>query len=143
MRAYFIPSVPTFISESWKSDGTYTKENWPSDAVLVTEEETAKYWMTIPPDGKKLGTVDGKPAWVDIPPPTREELIATAENERQRLLAHADAMMLDWRTELMLGEISDTNRTNLSAWLTYKNTVKLVDVKTDPNHVSWPELPEA
>ncbi|HCD3440162.1 TPA: tail fiber assembly protein [Escherichia coli] len=143
MRAYFIPSVPTFISESWKSDGTYTKENWPSDAVLVTEEETAKYWMTIPPDGKKLGTVDEKPAWVDIPPPTREELIATAENERQRLLAHADAMMLDWRTELMLGEISDTNRTNLSAWLTYKNTVKLVDVKTDPNHVSWPELPEA
>lgn len=36
MKAYFVPSVPTFIPESWKSDGTYTKENWPSDAVLVT-----------------------------------------------------------------------------------------------------------
>lgn len=142
MRAYFIPSVPTFISESWKNDGTYTKEKWPSDAVLVTEEETAEYWMTIPPDGKKLGAVDGKPAWVDIPPPTREELIATAENERQRLLTRADAMMLDWRTELMLGEISDTNRAKLSEWLAYKNEVKAVDVTTDPEHVSWPAAPE-
>ena len=143
MRAYFIPSVPTFISESWKSDGTYTKENWPSDAVLVTEEETAEYWMTIPPDGKKLGAVDGKPAWVDIPPQTREELITTAENERQRLLAHADAMMLDWRTELMLGEISDANKATLSEWLAYKNDVKSVDVTIDPEHVSWPVPPEA
>lgn len=143
MRAYFIPSVPTFIPESWKSDGTYTKENWPSDAVLVTEEEAAEYWMTTPPDGKKLGAVDGKPAWVDIPPRTREELIKDAENERKRLLANADKIMIDWRTELMLGEISDDNRDKLSAWLSYKNQVKAVDVTTDPEHVSWPVPPEA
>nr|DAN87494.1 MAG TPA: tail fiber assembly protein [Caudoviricetes sp.] len=142
MKAYFVPSVPTFIPESWKSDGTYTKENWPSDAVLVTEEEAAEYWMVAPPDGKKLGAVDGKPAWVDIPPPTREELIVTAENERQRLLARADAIMLDWRTELMLGEISDANKAKLSAWLDYKNEVKAVDVTTDPDNVNWPQPPE-
>lgn len=141
MRAYFIPSVPTFIPESWKSDGTYTKENWPSDAVLVTEEEAAEYWMTAPPDGKKLGAVDDKPAWVDIPPRTREELIKDAENERQRLMANADKIMIDWRTELMLGEISDDNRDKLSAWLAYKNQVKAVDVTTDPEHVSWPAAP--
>lgn len=99
--------------------------------------------MTTPPDGKKLGAVDDKPAWVDIPPQTREELITTAENERQRLLAHADAMMLDWRTELMLGEISDANKATLSAWLAYKNDVKSVDVTIDPEHVSWPVPPEA
>lgn len=68
MRAYFIPSVPTFIPESWKNDGTYTEENWPSDAVLLTEEETAEYWMVTPPEGKKLDAVNGRPAWVDIPP---------------------------------------------------------------------------
>ena len=116
--------------------------NWPDDLIEIDHELHLQFCGTAP-SGKKLGAVNGMPGWVDIPPPTREELIATAENERQRLLAHADAMMLDWRTELMLGEISDTNRTNLSAWLTYKNTVKLVDVKTDPNHVIWPELPEA
>ena len=77
------------------------------------------------------------------PPPTHEQLIQAAENERQRLLSAADAIMLDWRTELMLGEISDANRAKLSAWLLYKNQVKAVDVTTDPEHVNWPVPPGA
>ncbi|MFV9377757.1 tail fiber assembly protein [Citrobacter portucalensis] len=76
------------------------------------------------------------------PPPTHEELIQTAEFERERLLKHADEVMLDWRTELMLGEISDANRAKLSAWQAYKNKVKSVDVTTDPDHVNWPVPPE-
>lgn len=76
------------------------------------------------------------------PPPTHEELIQLAENKRQQLLSHADAIMLDWRTELLLGEISDTNREKLSAWLAYKNEVKAVDVITDPKNVNWPVPPE-
>ncbi|EJQ0139020.1 tail fiber assembly protein [Escherichia coli] len=76
------------------------------------------------------------------PPPTHEQLIQAAENERQRLLSAADAIMLDWRTELMLGEISDANRVKLSAWLAYKNEVKTVDVTTNPEHVNWPVIPE-
>lgn len=75
------------------------------------------------------------------PPPTHEELIQAAENERQRLLSAADAIMLDWRTELMLGEISDANRAKLSAWLAYKNEVKSWDIKTDPENVNWPVPP--
>lgn len=58
------------------------------------------------------------------------------------LLAKADATMIDWRTELMLGEISDDNMDKLSAWLAYKNQVKAVDVTTDPEHVIWPVPPE-
>ncbi|HDX4062146.1 TPA: tail fiber assembly protein [Citrobacter freundii] len=81
--------------------------------------------------------------WVTDTEAQHESAIMQAENERQRLLKHADAVMLDWRTELMLGEISDANRAKLSAWLAYKNEVKSVDVTTDPEHVSWPVLPEA
>lgn len=76
------------------------------------------------------------------PPPTHEQLFQAAENERQRLLAAADAVMLDWRTELMLGEISDANRAKLSAWQAYKNEVKAIDVTTDHEHVNWPVIPE-
>ncbi|EFA5112823.1 hypothetical protein E2926_18305 [Escherichia coli] len=47
-----------------------------------------------------------------------------------------------WRTELMLGEISDANRAKLSAWLTYKNDVKATDVTTDPENINWPVPPE-
>ncbi|HIH5453639.1 TPA: tail fiber assembly protein [Citrobacter freundii] len=74
------------------------------------------------------------------PPPTHEELIVAGEHVRLQLLAHADTIMLDWRTELMLGEISDANRAKLSAWLLYKNQVKAVDVTTYPE-INWPPEP--
>ncbi|EDR7169977.1 tail fiber assembly protein [Salmonella enterica subsp. houtenae] len=76
------------------------------------------------------------------PPPTHEELIQAAEFERERLLKHADDVMLDWRTELMLGEISDANREKLSVWLAYKNEIKSVDVTLDPEQVNWPMVPQ-
>lgn len=113
----------------------------PNDLTPASEAVFREFTAT-PSIGKmRVAGSDGLPAWGDIPPPTFEELIATAEHTRQQLLAHADAVMLDWRTELMLGEISDANRTKLSAWLAYKNEVKAVDVKTDPENFNWPTLP--
>ena len=76
------------------------------------------------------------------PPPTHEQLIQAAQNERQRLLSAADAIMLDWRTELMLGEISDANRAKLSAWLAYKNQVNAVDKnEAITEGFNWPNAP--
>ncbi|EMN0397582.1 TPA: tail fiber assembly protein [Citrobacter freundii] len=141
MKVYFAASIPAFIPAQWKEDGTYDDDTWPADAVLLSDEENELYWKQNPPAGKQLGAENGRPVWTDIPAPTKEELILTAENERQRLLKHADAVMLDWRTELMLGEISDANKAKLSAWLAYKNEVKSADVTTDPESVAWPEIP--
>lgn len=141
MNIYFSASIPAFIPAQWKEDGTYDDDTWPADAVLLSDEESELYWKQNPPAGKQLGTENGRPVWIDIPAPTKEELILTAENERQRLLKQADAVMLDWRTELMLGEISDANRGKLSAWLAYKNEVKTWDIKTDPENVNWPVPP--
>ncbi|MEN5016980.1 tail fiber assembly protein [Erwinia sp. Eh17-17] len=138
----FSPSVQAFYPQNMIDDGSYGNE-LPADLIGLTGDELVRYWKQTPPTGKCLGLISGRPAWVDIPSPTREELIATAEQRRQRLLAHADAIMADWRTELMLGEISDTNKGKLSAWLAYKNEVKSADVTTDPEHVNWPVPPEA
>ncbi|OUE72433.1 hypothetical protein AZ006_000592 [Citrobacter freundii] len=80
--------------------------------------------------------------WVTDTEAQHESAIMQAENERQRLLKHADAVMLDWRTELMLGEISDANRAKLSAWQAYKNEVKAVDVTINPENVNYPVPPE-
>ncbi|EPJ9671732.1 TPA: tail fiber assembly protein [Citrobacter freundii] len=124
--------------EAYEAAGTL-----PNDVIEVSDEVRNEYIFTQP-EGKKLGVNSkGYPAWIDVPPPTLDELIANAEQERQRLLDYADAVMLDWRTELMLGEIGEDNREKLSAWLAYKNDVKSVDVTTDPEHVSWPVPPEA
>ncbi|ENA79488.1 caudovirales tail fiber assembly family protein [Escherichia coli 2741950] len=119
-----------------------TNGSLPSDVIEVSDSVRNEYNFA-PPEGKQLSSSQNMPVWIDIPPATREELIAAAEQERQKLLAHADAVMLDWRTELMLGEISDANRAKLSAWLAYKNGVKSADVTTDPEHVNWPVPPEA
>ncbi|OSN01074.1 tail fiber assembly protein [Lonsdalea iberica] len=67
--------------------------------------------------------------------------IAEAEQRRQTLLTEADNVTSDWRVELMLGDISDDNKTKLSAWMAYKSAVNAVDVSTAPD-VSWPAQPD-
>ena len=122
----------------------YEEAGWKlADVVDVTYDAYLEFIEDRTLQGQvRIAGADGFPAWGDIPPPTHEELIAAAEQVRQQLLAHADATMLDWRTELMLGGISDANKEKLSAWLAYKNEVKSVDVSTDHAHVSWPVPPE-
>ncbi|ENB6165421.1 tail fiber assembly protein [Escherichia coli] len=116
--------------------------SWPENGVDV-DDETMAIYTSVAPKGKILGAdKDGNPTWLDIPPPNHEELIRIAENEQKRLLTHADAVMLDWRTELMLGEISDANKAKLSAWMAYKNEVKAIDATTAPEHVNWPVPPD-
>ncbi len=82
----------------------YIDAGWDlSDAIVISDNVRAEFGG-VWPQGKILSSVNGMPAWADIPPPTKEELIQAAEYERQQLHSHADGVMLDWRTELMLGE---------------------------------------
>lgn len=76
MQVYFSSSKLSFIPASWKTDGTYTDETWPSDAVLLTDDEQDIYWLNNPPEGKQLGSLDGRPVWVDIPSPPNEVLLS-------------------------------------------------------------------
>ena len=137
---YFDGAEKVFYPVSNKQ-GYIDAGTWPDSGVKVSADIYYIYGG-IPPEGRVLSAdKNGNPVWSAAPEPTKEELIQSAEQERQKLLAYADAVMLDWRTELMLGEISDANRAKLSAWLAYKNEVKSVDVTTDPEHVSWPVPP--
>ncbi len=140
MKAYFIPSIPSFISEDWRKDGTYTEESWPSDAVLVSEEEAETYWMTAPPEGKQLGAIKGKPAWIDIPPPSQDELIMAAERKRAFLLREAQETISLWQTELQLGIISDEDKASLITWVNYINALKSIDTSV-MEEIAWPEKP--
>ncbi|EJA9025051.1 tail fiber assembly protein [Escherichia coli] len=125
---YYSPSINGFPEQQTDDSIEISEEVW---RILLSEIYS----------GRELFNDGGVPA-TRVPQPTQEQVIAAAENERQRLLNYADTVMLDWRTELMLGEISDANRAKLSAWVAYKNKVKSVDVTTDPEHVNWPIPPE-
>ncbi|WP_341535898.1 tail fiber assembly protein [Edwardsiella tarda] len=57
------------------------------------------------------------------------------------LLDEANTITADWRTELVLGIISDGDKAKLTAWMEYIKAVKAVDTSTAPN-VAWPLKPE-
>ena len=114
---------------------------WPATGIEVDEEEFLQF--QTPPAGKvRVAGIDGHPAWGDIPPPARSELIARMEVERLRLMNAADFAMADWRTELALGEISDDDKTKLSAWMAYKRQVKAVSADDAiADDFEWPVKP--
>ena len=37
---------------------------WPDDAVEIREDVYASYALSVAPDGKRLGSEEGRPAWV-------------------------------------------------------------------------------
>lgn len=138
----FSASMNAFYANALRETLYEPTNTWPHDAVAVNNETAAVYMTPTAPAGKTLGSNKQLPAWVDIPKPTVDELIADFEAERIRLLVHADNIMADWRTELALGEISDIDKANLSAWIAYKKLVKEVKVESIiSDGVQWPPMP--
>ncbi|QBX80168.1 tail fiber assembly protein [Citrobacter tructae] len=127
---------PTSLEDAYRST-----EMWPATGIEVDEEEFLQF--QTPPAGKvRVAGIDGHPAWGDIPPPARSELIARMEVERLRLMNAADFAMADWRTELALGEISDDDKAKLSAWMAYKRQVKAVSAdEAITDDFEWPVKP--
>ncbi|EPJ5577296.1 tail fiber assembly protein [Citrobacter farmeri] len=133
---YYSPNENGFMPGNEK--GKYVNAGtWPGDAVEVDEATFATFTQT-PPEGKMLGAIDGLPAWVDLPLPTREEAIAAAEQKKSELLIAAQATIINWQSKLLLGVISDDEKTSLLAWLAYIDALNAVDT-ANPN---WPAHPE-
>ncbi|NVE45129.1 tail fiber assembly protein, partial [Escherichia coli] len=88
---------------------------WPDDGVIVSEEEHKKLFMDIPP-GKQIGTLNGKPALIDIPQPTKKELIAIAEVKKSQLREKADSE-ISWRQDAVDADIAtDEETSTLTEW---------------------------
>ncbi|EPQ6905836.1 tail fiber assembly protein [Citrobacter freundii] len=136
-QAYFVPSLLTFIPLEWAHDGTYPDEKWPSDAVLLSEQETAEYWLVAPPEGKMLGAQNGQPVWVDIPPPTPEELSAAAARKKSLLLSEASVVIAPLRDAQDGGYIDESDKPKLIEWQKYRYAL----TKVDPANPVWPPKP--
>ncbi|BBT38959.1 hypothetical protein WP8W18C01_13000 [Pseudomonas putida] len=114
---FFDPLTKSFIPVAWKTDGTYTEDAWPADAVLLNEAEQAMYWRQSPPEGKQLGSVDGRPVWVDLPGLTFEQM-AKAE----RAWRDAEAQ----RTEWLVNRHRDEQDMQLATTLTAEQFAELL-----------------
>ncbi len=127
----FIPA--SFIAE-------YEEAGWDfSDAIDVDDDVYLEF--INPPSGKvRVAGKDGLPAWEDIPPPTKEQLVEQAEAKKQSLIAEVNMETEMLRAKLALGRIKDDEKALLNAWLDYLDELEAVDVSTAPD-IIWPVKP--
>ncbi|SUW64321.1 Caudovirales tail fibre assembly protein [Buttiauxella agrestis] len=58
---------------------------WPIKGVDIDEDTRNQFFVY--PEGKTLGADDnGYPVWIDVPPPTHDELVMQAEEKKQKLI---------------------------------------------------------
>ncbi|ABP59505.1 tail assembly chaperone [Enterobacter sp. 638] len=115
---------------------------WPTDGVEVSA--SAHDALFPIPEGKCIGTVDGYPAWIDLPPPTHEEMVAQAEIEKQSRIDAANAYInsKQWPGKAAMGRLKDTEKAQYNLWLDYLDELEAVDTSTAPD-ITWPEPPAA
>ncbi|HID5226614.1 TPA: tail fiber assembly protein [Enterobacter roggenkampii] len=134
------PSRNAFIPAGMVED--YRNAGWDIDELIPVDDDVFAEYSAAPPDGKIRGiSASGLPEWADVPKLTTDEQIALAERKRQTLLAQANEITADWRTELELGMIDDNDKAKLTAWMKYIKAVKAVDTSKAPD-ITWPDKPE-
>lgn len=74
------------------------------------------------------------------PPVTEEQLIAEAEAQKLVLIAEASQKTQLWQTQLMLGIITEEDKTSLKEWMLYVQKVQAVDPSLGAD-VVWPTPP--
>ncbi|EMM9642004.1 tail fiber assembly protein [Providencia rettgeri] len=75
------------------------------------------------------------------PPPSKEQLIAEAEQQKQSLLAEANNSIAPLQDAVDLGMATDEEKAQLTAWKTYRVLLNRVDTSTAPD-IDWPQKPE-
>lgn len=111
--------------------------SWPDDGVEVTEEYFESFSIT-PPGKMRVAGDNGLPVWVDVPPPSQEELIAANTKKLQSLRKDAGSEIA-WRQDAVDAEIAtDEEVADLAAWKKYRALL----MRVDTSNPEWPELPE-
>lgn len=123
--------------------GDYEAANtWPASGVEV-DDDVFKTFQS-PPAGKMMVTgKDGYPAWADIPPPSKENIVAAAELEKQSKIDHANDYMnsKQWSGKAAMGRLKDDEKTQYNAWLDYLDALEAIDTSIAPD-ITWPVPPK-
>ncbi|STB14303.1 phage tail fiber assembly protein [Citrobacter freundii] len=115
---------------------------WPEDGVDVSEAVSDEF-TGQPPEAKTMGVgEDGMPAWVDIPPPSHDELVAQAGAEKQARIDQANEYMnsKQWPGKAAMGRLKDSEKAQYNAWLDYLDELEAVDTSKAPE-IAWPSPP--
>ncbi|WP_337050173.1 tail fiber assembly protein [Serratia fonticola] len=122
---------PIAMLELYEQAGTL-----PADLVDVTDEDYQTF-IGLPPAGKMRGSKGKKPAWVDMPAPTEEEVRQRSATQQGRLLNDAYAAMKPLELAVKLGMATDEEKARLDAWERYTVLLNRVDI----DKPVWPDRP--
>lgn len=108
---WFSPTTCTFYDgdfmDSYKANG-----DWPEDAYEVPVETFLEYTSETPTD-KVLGSVDGKPAWVDnVMDAEAQGVWASLQREKALRSVMADIQL--YTAKAALGALTEDEKTELS-----------------------------
>jgi len=97
-------------------------------------------WSTSCRSSRSLRDVYSLPAWVDIPPPTHEQLNVEASAKKNQLRAAADTE-IEWRQDAVDADIAtEEEAATLAASKKYRVLLMRIDTSKAPD-ISWPEKP--
>ncbi|WP_312414106.1 tail fiber assembly protein [Pseudescherichia sp.] len=115
------------------------------DLTGTTELPDDHWFFTLEtvPAGKLIAVEAGEPLLVDEPAPTREELVAAADAQKQLLRTAANDYMNNkqWPGKAAIGRLKGEELAQYGLWLDYLDALAAIDTATAPD-VEWPEKPE-
>ncbi|XEH50521.1 tail fiber assembly protein [Edwardsiella tarda] len=109
------------------------------EPVTVTELGGLRPGFTLTPPETPFDKWDGA-TWVTDTIAQHAAAVAKADAKKASLLDEANATTADWRTELTLGIISESDKAKLVVWMEYIRDVKAVDTSVAPD-ITWPPKP--
>jgi len=128
---------PSALYDDYAAFGT-----WPVDATAVGRAIYDEFGVNAAPEGKaRAAGEDGLPCWVDVLPPTHEELVVMAESKKAALMTEADDAIKPLERAVKLGMASDEEKALLEEWQRYSVLLSRVDTSTAPD-IEWPDTPE-
>lgn len=118
----------------------YVEAGWNlSDAIDVDDAVYDEFKNSVAGKIRGIGD-DGMPCWMNVPPPTRDELIAAAESRKSELLAAAGAAIAPLQDAADLDIATDDEAALYTEWRKYRVLLNRVDTSTAPA-ITWPTQP--
>ena len=135
--------VMLYLDESWLAvadhrgetvysvaDGAAVLINAPGDYPAdTTPLEPATVWDKW--DGDK---------WVTDTDAQQAEVMSDAGKKKSALISEANVITQAWQTQLLLGIITEEDKTTLTKWMKYIQAVQAVNISAAPE-ISWPMKP--
>ncbi|WP_075685082.1 tail fiber assembly protein [Serratia marcescens] len=126
---------PINFLDSYEQAGTL-----PGDLVEVTDAIYAEF-TGQPPEGKTRGSnKQGKPAWVDLPKATPEQLRIQAAYQKQADMMDAEAAIAPLARAVKLNMATEAEKAKLEAWERYSVLISRLDPESAPD-IDWPRKP--